>query len=120
MTTSVCRRKFQVQAQQEKDNFYVIGLPWHNVGFLLEVKLTKWCEAGCAQGVRLSAAADPSCYEAGPNFGWGWGGQADTMLCVEPQSTKVRGVEVLTQTASTKLETKKMSKISRLVRFYVG
>ncbi|PLW11730.1 hypothetical protein PCANC_17310 [Puccinia coronata f. sp. avenae] len=86
MTTSVCRRKFQVQAQQEKDNFGVIGLPWHNIGFSLEVKLTKWRDAGRAQGVKLTAAADPSRYEAGPK------GQADAMLCVEPQSTKVRGV----------------------------
>jgi hypothetical protein len=92
MTTSVCRRKFQVQAQQEKENFCVIGLPWHNIGFLLEVKLTKWRDAGRAQGVKLTAAADPSRYEAGPNFGWGRGGQVDVMLCVKPQSTKVRGV----------------------------
>ncbi|PLW27253.1 hypothetical protein PCANC_24467 [Puccinia coronata f. sp. avenae] len=83
MATSVCRGKFQVQAQQEKDNFCVIGLPWHNTGFSLEVKLTKWRDAGRAQGVKLTAAADPSRYEAGPNFGWGRGGVKRTQCFAE-------------------------------------
>jgi hypothetical protein len=58
----------------------------------LEVKPTKWHDAGSAQGVKLTAATDPSSYEAGPNFGWGRGGQVDAMLCVKPQSAKVCGV----------------------------
>ena len=75
----------------------------------LQGKPTEWNDAGRAQGVKLTAGANPSRYEPGQIFGWGRQCQADAMPYVGPQSTKVRGVGGIRKNFSVHRESQNVS-----------